>query len=574
MAAPLSDQIVIPKDISDKFPEITAKIKDEISKKPEKQQYLPQALDMLNQVKVYHAEEEIINFAPLPSLINKATVLRGALKNWEPLRLLTGKHQALAKIGAEHVLLHTQVNDKIDATYISVQNFAESLKTYGGQKCIFQPNIAVGEMNPWNGEHVKIKLAANKEILALKIELQVLLDGADYEEITKFYNALGYAVYQDFGSDDIEGSGGDVYIISRNENAKLKNSSFMQSGDLRNPVTAVIPNNSENIFSNIESVNKPFMGYYFDKYSPQLNEVLEKLEIGKSPWRYKKIGEVGYLVRVENIGQIDQVVSGAFSSARLDHYDISAIEPKKGGTVLMAMNQLEIYEQFCSEFLTFLLEDVNVMAYNNGGKGLSIGASDVNSVKEAAETAYRYLHSIKKIPDKKILAKGQCFGGAPTAWLAAKHPHINLMIDQAPANFHDVATNTIKKEIKKKMNAIKDEQSISYLFLQKLYDSHAIDNVTKAILIGFDAAEDIKKNKGNNLIHINIPSAAGSGGDAVVPEKHPEMMTSSFAMKPNRIYKLSVNPGGIHVSNWFGNPDSYQAILQFLNKTELAPRFV
>ncbi len=583
----------IPDDVIKNFPDITSKIikeihkkniskteeddknKDEAEIKKEKTvkllHLLQSTIDSLSRVKFYKSETGRLHFSPISSLFNQATVLRGAWKEWDPVRMLSGKHAVLAKIGAEHVMVQNSLKDVIDITYVSVKKFALALKKLGAEKCLFQPVILTLDLNRWQGAHVNILLPKGN-IKALKIEYKVLLAGADYDVIEKFYKNLGLKVYQDSAE-------GDVYVISDADENALTSSPYYvpvdpmypNAKELSAPRSELLNEQSETVFSFLDHLSKPFMGYYFEKYSPEVEKILNNLEIVKSPWSYINSGGHGYIVRKEDLGAIKAINTASIPGETLKRYDVAPVEPLETGTVLLAMNQMEVYEMFCHEFLTFLFEDMNVMAYNNAGKGLSSGGAAEKNIKEAAECSYQYLHNIKKIPDNKILAKGQCFGGAPTAWLGAKHPNINLMIDQAPANFNDVATNTVKKAISKKIDAEKDHDSLKYKFLKTMQNSTVIDDLTKAVMIGFDAASDIKKNQGHNLIHINVPNEFGQGGDTLVPESHPEKMVDSFALNKGRIYALSFNPGGIHVTNWFGNPSSRNAVFAFLNKTNLAP---
>ncbi len=572
MVIKVGNNHVIPSNVSKQFPEICRKIKQELKLHPEKKGDVVRACEVLNHTKLYKISgQRKVSFSPISALINKATVLRGAWKFWDPIRLLTGKHESLSQIGAEHVQIQNRLGDKIDATHVDVASFAEAMKKFGGEKCLFNPRVDKKAINPWKGSYENIILQKGEAVKALRINMLALFQGADLEYITEFYQSMGYVVHQDLGSDEDPNSGGDIFIISREDDARLRKSSYMQAGDLRDPQTVKNLKGEQTLFSNLDSLKTPFSGYYFDTYSENLNQILNKLDINKSQWRYQKIGDHGYLLKVWDIKKIELMEMSRSECLKFDRYPSSPIAVKNTGTVLLAMNQNEVYEQHCSELLTFLLEDINVMAYNNGGKGLSVGSTGIDNIKEAAECAYQYLHEVKKIPDEKIDAKGQCFGGAPTAWLGAKHPKINLMIDQSPANFHEVASKEIRIELEKKMKAIGDPTSLKYKFYSVLHKSKVIDALTKAVLIGFNLARDIKKNQGNNLLHVNVPTPTGLGGDKLVPGHHPMRILDSFAMRPDRIYALTENPGATHVTSWFLNPACYTNVIDFFNKTYLAP---
>ena len=62
----------------------------------------------------------------------------------------------------------------------------------------------------------------------------------------------------------------------------------------------------------------------------------------------------------------------------LFRYEVTSIEQptaKEAGTVVLSMNQTNSFTQYTHEILTFLLEGMNVLGYDNAGKGLSTGSN-------------------------------------------------------------------------------------------------------------------------------------------------------------------------------------------------------
>lgn len=392
---------------------------------------------------------------------------------------------------------------------------------------------------------------------------------------------------------------------------------------------------------------------------------------------------------------------------------------------------------------------------NNPGKGLSTGLADNTNLNASIESAYLYLHEVKKLSDEDIIAKGQCFGAAPTGWLGKEHPQINIIMDQNLANFHEMAMEIIKsttskliergktrKEVEslkpkvqefldleesirqiiginsekhstlnkeyedlyKKRIAIEDpfsdesngllelliikgneiralqekkdttdeiiksikdrmkeianledkiqklkeadnrseiyeciddleaakedladlernlfkaggtpigndqfmiQEAVSKMltivrkdpttleasskYVEKVSElgnsrptsfeawapyiirlNYIIEGVVRAIFSGYNTADDIRANRGNKLIHINVPGINGGGDELVLPH-HPELMIDSASLSESesqKIIKLSMNPGGEHVTPWWFTSESQEAVMDFFKKTD------
>jgi hypothetical protein len=247
----------------------------------------------------------------------------------------------------------------------------------------------------------------------------------------------------------IQDKNGEMYAVPTPIYQKLMVDKQIKENELNDEIS-----DKETIAEDQLELTKPshssseFGGYYFEKNSPELKQVLENLEISKTPWILKEYGDKAFLVRRRDLPNVELCHRQDPTFSNLEMQEAKPVtDTKQQGTVILSMNQTEIYEQYGSEYLTFALEGVNVMAYNNGGKGLSEGKSNTDSINNSIEVVYEYLKEHKNVPDEKIIAKGQCFGGAPTAWLGREHPNINVMIDQSPANFYDVADNVMKDRL-------------------------------------------------------------------------------------------------------------------------------
>jgi hypothetical protein len=413
--------------------------------------------------------------------INARTIIIGASIDWDPIRLVKGKHATLHLVGAEHIQMKSKTGETVDGHFLEANEFISNLEKMDGRRKIFQ--LAISE----NSHH-----------------------------------------------------------------------------------------NTKNLEPLSENLTAPFPGFQFSKDAEgwkKAKEMLEKLNISESNWRICESDTAMYLVRAEDRSKLDLAFSGK------EDLELKTKDPEpqahlsERGTVLLSTNQLTVYEQTLPEILTFALEGMNVMVYNNPSKGLSSGPPDRENINASIEAAYQFITQVKKVPDEKILAKGQCFGAAPTAWLGKKHPDINLMLDQNPANFQDVGLQKIERWAESIFPANKQptgiKESLKAWFANFIRNNVIINAVVVAILKGYDVPGDLSMNKGHKLLNIDIPDRAGKGGDDLVPKYHLMLMLDAISDTEGKEVRLSMNPGAIHVSYWWTGKESADAVLNFLDKTHL-----
>ncbi len=366
----------------------------------------------------------------------------------------------------------------------------------------------------------------------------------------------------------------------------------------------------------------PFPAFVFKKPPADFNLVVKTLRqcgLDNSGWDYIKNEDTLYLCRKKD----------AFSLSRINFHsktnptqivEMATPSTKQGetaSTVLLSNPQRSIYENELEKTLTYALEGLNVMLYNPPGKGLSTGLPDRDNINASIEAAYDFISKVKRTKDDQILAQGTCFGAAPTAWLGAQHPKINLFLDQSPANFVDAANymfeeekrNIIdqleemkhKAEVPKKADIAspeegdEEEPEDTVPLLQKapqpqqplqsrlrndllswsismIATNLSISSLAKTFLSGYDIPELLQSNRGNTLFNLNVKSSRGEGGDDVVPPEHPEMMLDALADTEGRQVRFAFNPGGTHTSEWWTSAESTDAVIGFLENTGLIPK--
>ncbi|MBS0655372.1 MAG: hypothetical protein JSR46_06335 [Verrucomicrobia bacterium] len=210
---------------------------------------------------------------------------------------------------------------------------------------------------------------------------------------------------------------------------------------------------------------------------------------------------------------------------------------------------------------------------------------DRKNINASIEACYHYLREVKNLPDEKILAKGLCFGAAATAWLGRKYPHINLMLDQSPANFRDLvprAVNVLADHLFPKEKKPESLQDHFYSCIANLLrDNCVIQGIAVAIFKGYNVAEDLSYNEGHKLLHIAIPHTRDKemmGGDELIPEHHPALLfNAAKELKEKELY-LTINPAGHHGERWWNDhnwaykiegPTCYDDIKKFLQEADL-----
>jgi hypothetical protein len=324
-----------------------------------------------------------------------------------------------------------------------------------------------------------------------------------------------------------------------------------------------------------------FSGFVFEKTSSQwekAKELLEKMDVKDSNWKLYETSHKMYLIRDADKVNIDLLLSEeAICNDRINLFERPWMKNEavdKRGTALLTPNKLDIYETCLPEAISLILEGVNVLVYNNPGKGLSTGYVDTENISASIEATYEYLHQVKLIPDEKILIKGQCFGAAPSAWLGKKYKKINLMLDQNPANFNDVTVNYLSHKLYPQDGkpVIGFKNRIFSNLATIIRTSKIVKWIVNLCFDRYDILKDIEDNEGHKLIHINAKDIHGNGGDNVVPLNHPLLMLDAVNTEDKEL-RLSINSGGTHITYWWKRKESLEATSDFFRKIGISQSF-
>ncbi|MBS0655020.1 MAG: alpha/beta hydrolase, partial [Verrucomicrobia bacterium] len=208
----------------------------------------------------------------------------------------------------------------------------------------------------------------------------------------------------------------------------------------------------------------------------------------------------------------------------------------KGGTVILSQGLGGVYEQYKDEATAFLLQGMDVVLFNYRGTGLSKGVPSDKKYEEDLETVYQFTKKHTCQEDSKILFKGLCFGGGPSAHAAGKHHDTNLFLDQAFSSFRGLVEEQVNKILSEDVEDLRTRfgPEVTPQFISKVKEwlpQNMAPIVAKCAVIlapDFEVAENLAKNRGKKaLLYVHddpfIPFhnvekniiAANKGGDAL-----------------------------------------------------------
>jgi fermentation-respiration switch protein FrsA (DUF1100 family) len=100
-------------------------------------------------------------------------------------------------------------------------------------------------------------------------------------------------------------------------------------------------------------------------------------------------------------------------------------------TILHSHGNAEEINDLADIFELLVQTNINVLAYDYPGYGLSAGKPTEKGCYQAAETAYAFLTKGKGIPPETIIILGRSLGSGPACYLAEKYPVKGLIFESA-----------------------------------------------------------------------------------------------------------------------------------------------
>lgn len=518
-------------------------------------------------------------------MFNKQTILRGALGKWDESRALE-KKMAMQDLGGVNLTLASSTGCDVDAVHLDSQAFFSTIEQSGG-------DFKVAEMKFHDDSPLKSLKTVELEISDSEGKQIGQVLAYEMAETTPEQDAKMASIRIDPLATLVRSSEtGKLYIIKEDQ-IQVVNRSKPKMEYAENKIPTLSFNTMQVKPTDLPTpFDKPFKLISFDKNSPDTEFFKENISKiaggGKSSHMFVDVGEKTYFLPITENGRFQAMMNpdqlGAHADLTMNSVPLN--KDRSPGTIIITQDQTSKFEQAGAEFIAFLMEGVNVMAYNTAGKGLSEGPATQANINASLEAAYTYVSQECKVPDEKIIAKGTCFGGGPSAWLAKQHPEIGVMLDQNPSNFWDVAIKAANEvvnasqeyvdELAKKTGVGEESYLASGVkaVVGMFKDNFAVQAVAQTVFAGYNVAEDLKYNHGHKLINIDVPNTANRGGDDLVPVSHPYEMAASVVMNatdPDKINKLSIAPGAKHITGWWLTDESRLTVQAFLDQTKLAP---
>ncbi len=505
--------------------------------------------------------------------INCKTVMSGAETKWDKKRLIDGKLSKLNEIGGTPILLNTESGDKISSVYFSLTNFFAKITEMGG----IRAEIKIHFDHPYFeiGQPVGISFVENKEKVYHGVRIPYEKSShstSNHDEFLKFCaKILMVPIWEDSGEVVRQGSyrPGNMILMPKFVYLKIKDSAQVSISN-----TDRFDGISVKIFAKQGQSGKVIA---FDRNVEQVKSLLDDLKINKTQMELIKCGDSCFLVKKTDralLDTLDLIGERKLHTLPLVRYELKE-EPKtdllEAGVVVLSMNQNNSFTQYTHEILTFLLDGVNVLAYDNAEKGLSVGSNSSNGLKEAVEICGDYLMN-EGYREEQIIFKGQCAGGLPSSEAAKTFTKSHVWVDQSPQNFSGVVQSVYTDYINKAaVNSKNDKANNSkvYGFLDATSKilGPVVAKLSVAVLPAFDVIKNLQFNQGEQIYTIGVPDEENQGGDKLVPVEHREQIRKFLEKQPKGLYLPM--PGATHVTDWWLNPTVYNSIQEVLSKNSL-----
>ena len=235
----------------------------------------------------------------------------------------------------------------------------------------------------------------------------------------------------------------------------------------------------------------------------------------------------------------------AAANVEAEESDIQ-FNPQNSGTMILGMGAAGVYEMYKREALALLMQGMNVMLYNQRGHGESWELPLKREPIEIYNAVYDYLKKVHKINDDKLVVRGLCLSGGVAAYLASKHPKINLILNQTYAEVVDISVNTVLDSIKDILNYKPSETNLVKKLILK-----ALTPIVRSLVVllspGYSVIRHLKKIEGKLLI---LRSLEDTYVTKNMTDKIIEAIASNITYDKMRNQVRIGHMPGIHGASW------------------------
>lgn len=304
----------------------------------------------------------------LGGALNSNTIIKGSSKYWDPERL-EKKHVILNEYGAEHLQFTSKTHEKVDAHYLDASKFLHRLEEMGGKRKVLKFDLP--KESPFYGaKRVNLLVVDGFPITMHELDTSKI-DLNDYKVLT-----MAKATFHGFDKTIVRDKAtGKFYALDWTSYERLLKATEYR---LKSHNLSVFEGfkmegegKPENNFLNLKQ-EIPAIEFKVDDFEKHKDLDLLKYLSGTG-WGFVTIGGTKFLVRRTDVPQAEMFFFPNRSKdpqMTLQIAEAKPLEPTKKA-ILLTQNQTDIYEQNLEEMFTYALEGINVLAYNNPGKGLS-----------------------------------------------------------------------------------------------------------------------------------------------------------------------------------------------------------
>lgn len=517
----------------------------------------------------------------LTSYINSRTVMDGASKEWDPKRL-EKRLEKLEKIGGTHQFLQTRTGDRISSFHFTVGNFHKALTEMGGKPV----SIEIQFNHPFfeRAEPVSIiKAGASSPDPGVRIPYHAELE-SEFKNPRDFLEYCHERNFVTVWEDTLQpfSVASWWHWNSRKQNLILIPKIVASRLNIHeNPSAFKIVKSDEmdsSYFGVFDKEPKTSRAYVFDGDPTPLRRLFSShfqkakgLKIENSSWTLALYQGKVYFVENQGVAShleyIDHKRLGRLPSVQVLTTPIRPQTEGNRATVVLSMNQTNSFVSYSHEILTFLLMGVDVVVYDNAGKGLSAGLNSHQGMVEAVDVVGRYLIEGKGLDRDRVIFKGQCAGGFETS-KAIERFGTHGWIDQAPQTFSGSAGDLVER----KVNGAADKKGGWYSTLSRVipYTKFAITAAASMLLPSYDVVDSFSKTDPNaiKIYTIGVPDEHGYGGDKMISIDERDAIKEALEHDPNGHY-LTIT-GGTHVTDWWTNPSVLERVTDIFARHSLS----